>query len=307
MTPPPVAALLGALHEFVLPSLQAAAPTERFAVAPAPSADVLVTLAPSPDELEGALTDDVKLIHVLGTGVDGFPLGLLGDRTLTCSRGASAIAIAEFSMAAMLAFEKRLPATWITEPPPRWGLAGLGGLAGRTLGIVGLGSIGTELARRALAFDMEVVALRRRVALPGLADVELLASLHELLGRSDHVVIAAPATAATRGMFDAAAFSAIKPGAHLVNVARGSLVDQEALLAALDDGRLAMATLDVVDPEPLPVGHALYAHDKVRVSAHVSWDAPSTWHRTIECFAEDLARWRAGEPLRGVVDVAEGY
>ena len=90
-------------------------------------------------------------------------------------------------------------------------------------------------------------------------------------------------------------------------MARGTLIDQEALLAALDGGRIAMASLDVVDPEPLPAGHPLYSHPRVRLSPHISWSAPDTMPRTFELFAENLRRWRAGEPLQGVVDPAAGY
>jgi phosphoglycerate dehydrogenase-like enzyme len=243
---------------------------------------------------------------VLAAGVDKFPLELIGDRILTCSRGASAPAIAEFVVATMLAFEKQLPEVWVTEPPPHWNLAGLGGLRGKTLGLVGVGAIGTEVARRALAFDMEVIALRRTdgpMPVPGMHRV----GLHELLVRSDHIVVAAPATHATHHLIDAEAFATMKSGAHLVNVARGSLVDQDALRAALDGGNLARASLDVVEPEPLPAGHWLYAHPKVRLSPHVSWSSPGTIDRTIELFADNLRRWREGRPLHGVVDVAAGY
>ena len=132
-------------------------------------------------------------------------------------------------------------------------------------------------------------------------------SLHEVLAGSDHVVVSAPATAATRHLIDAAAFDALKPGAHLVNVARGALVDQDALLAALDSGRVATASLDVVDPEPLPEGHPLYAHPGVRLSPHISWSAPDTMDRTVALFAENLRRYRAGRPLQGVVDPIAGY
>ena len=118
---------------------------------------------------------------------------------------------------------------------------------------------------------------------------------------------ATPATAATRHLIDAAAFDALKPGAHLVNVARGALVDQDALLAALDSGRVATASLDVVDPEPLPEGHPLYAHPGVRLSPHISWSAPDTMDRTVALFAENLRRYRAGRPLQGVVDPIAGY
>ena len=128
-----------------------------------------------------------------------------------------------------------------------------------------------------------------------------------MLAVSDHVVVTAPATPATKHLLDAGAFAAMKPGAHLVNIARGSLIDQDALLAALDAGTVAVASLDVVEPEPLPAGHALYAHPNVRVSPHISWCAPDTIQRTIEIFVENLKRYDAGEPLQGIINVEEGY
>jgi phosphoglycerate dehydrogenase-like enzyme len=99
----------------------------------------------------------------------------------------------------------------------------------------------------------------------------------------------------------------MKPGVHLVNVARGSLVDQDALHAALDDGRVALASLDAVDPEPLPDGHWMYAHPRVRLSPHVSWSMPGAADVLLDAFLDNLRRWRAGEPLSGVVDRAAGY
>src|SRR5205807_9252313 len=127
------------------------------------------------------------------------------------------------------------------------------------------------------------------------------------LRESDHLVLAAPATPRTRHLIDAEALALVKPGVHLVNIARGALVDQDALRVALDDGRVAMATLDTVDPEPLPEGHWLYSHPKVRLSAHVSWSSPHATTRMFESFAENLRRYAAGEPLEGVIDVDEGY
>jgi phosphoglycerate dehydrogenase-like enzyme len=99
----------------------------------------------------------------------------------------------------------------------------------------------------------------------------------------------------------------MKPGAHLVNIARGALVDQDALLVALDGGHLAAASLDVVDPEPLPEGHPLYAHPKVRLSPHVSWSSPDTMIRTMQMFVDNLHRYRSGQPLLGMVDTDAGY
>src|SRR5439155_2177613 len=157
----------------------------------------------------------------------------------------------EWVLAVMLAFEKRLPDAWIRGvPAERWGRAALGTLHGRTLGLVGLGGIGTAVAERALPFGMRVRACRRTDAPAPIGAVDLVGSVAELVGSADHVVIAAPSTDATRHLFDREVFAVMKPGAHLVNVARGALVDQDALRAALDGGRLAIASLDAVEPEP---------------------------------------------------------
>jgi len=305
-----VAVHCGAWGEYLLDALRRGLPDVELVAAGTPeagSADVLVTLVDDGPALAAALTPGVRWVHVLGAGTDGFPFDVLGDRVLTCSRGAGAAAIAEFVLAAMLAFEKDLPGSWVTEPPEQWNTAQLGGLEGRALGIVGLGAIGTEVARRALAFDMSVVALRRSATPSRLDGVALAPDLATLLGGSDHVVVAAPATPDTRHLFDDAAFAHLRPGVHLVNVARGSLVDQDALLRALDDGRVARASLDVVEPEPLPAGHPFYSHPGVRLSPHISWSSPRTGTRTITLFADNLVRYRAGHELRGIVDTEAGY
>jgi phosphoglycerate dehydrogenase-like enzyme len=269
--------------------------------------EVLLTLAWGGPNLAAALERGVQWVHAVGTGVDRFPLHDVGDQTLTCSRGASAVPIAEWVLAVMLAFEKRLPESWITDVPEQWNYAQLGGLAGRTLGIVGFGGIGEAVARRALAFDMRVRALRRKPVPSPIPEVELASSLPELLATADHVVIAAPATSETHRLLDADAFAAMKPGAHLVNIARGALVDQDALRVALDDGTVACASLDTVEPEPLPEGHWLYGHPKVRLSPHISWSMPGAWDVMFDNFVDNLRRYQAGEPLLGVVDIAAGY
>ena len=272
-----------------------------------PDADVLVALAGDPATISELLASSVSWVHVLGAGVDGFPLDALGGRRLTCSRGASAVPIAEWVLAVMLAFEKKLPESWVDAVPAHWNIASLGSLAGRTVGLVGLGAIGREVARRTLAFDARIVAVRRTAAPAATPGVEVVPGLHGLLAQSDHVIIAAPATPETKRLLDVAAFAAVKPGAHLVNVARGSLVDQDALHAALDDGRVARASLDTVDPEPLPDGHWLYTHPSVRLSPHISWSSASTMPRTLDLFVENLQRFRAGEALSGLVDPVAGY
>src|SRR5690606_11871055 len=144
----------------------------------------------------------------------------------------------------------------------------------QTLGIAGYGAIGREVAKRAQALGMDVLALRRGgAAVAPDTGVRAVASVEDLLGASDHVVLALPITPQTRHCINARSLAHAKPGLHLVNIARGALVDQPALLQALDSGRLSGATLDVTDPEPLPEGHALYHHPRVHLTPHVSWAA----------------------------------
>jgi phosphoglycerate dehydrogenase-like enzyme len=272
--------------------------------------DAAVTLAWGSPNLPQILERGVSWVHTIGTGVDRFPLELITEGvTLTCSRGASAIPIAEWVLAAVLAFEKQFPDSWLTEPLPDWEGRDfkLGGLAGRNLGLIGFGGIAQATATRALAFGMDVRAVRRSSAPSPIEGVEMGTSVTELAAWADHLVVAAPATADTRHLVGPEVFAAIKPGAHLVNIARGSLVDQDALRAALEDDRVAMATLDTVDPEPLPAGHWMYDHPRVRVSPHISWSAPGSIQRLFDCFLDNVRRRAAGEPLTGVVDLTAGY
>src|SRR5262249_57557628 len=159
----------------------------------------------------------VDWVHLAGTGIDSFPDELFDGRTVTCARGASAIPIAEFVLAAMLAFEKRLPETWIHEPPERWNFAPLGWLNTRTLGLVGLGGIGVAVAERALPFGMEVRALRRRPEPSPLAGVEVVGSLEELLPVADHLVLAAPATPPPPPLLPPRPPPLLNPRLHLLN------------------------------------------------------------------------------------------
>jgi phosphoglycerate dehydrogenase-like enzyme len=308
---PAIAVHGGKVGDAILVGLRGSMPESEFVSAGEGAAndraEVLVTLNDERDAIEAVLTERIRWVHVLGAGVDGFPLEALAGRTVTCSKGASGPAIAEFVLASMLAFEKGFPETWVHEPPPEWNVGALGSLAGKTLGIIGLGSIGSEVAKRALAFEMEVLGLRRTDRPSHIPGVTVGSDLDELLERSDHLVLAAPATAATARLLDEETFAKVKPGVHLVNISRGTLIDQDALLGALDDGRVAMASLDVADPEPLPVGHPLYTHPRVHLSPHVSWSSPRTIIRTFEIFADNLTRFRNGAPLRGHVDLEAGY
>ena len=278
-------------------------------VEPSLRGDALLTLPwGTPNLGELLASTGVRWVHTVGTGVDRFPLDVIGDRLLTCSRGASAMPIAEWVLAQMLAFEKELPDVWLRERPTSWNFRPtMGGLLGRTLALVGIGGIGPAVAERALPFRMRVRALRRRAAPSPIPGVELATSLDDLVATADHLVLVAPATEDTRGLIGEAALRVVKPGVHLVNVARGSLVDEDALRRALDDERVALASLDAVEPEPLPGGHWMYGHPRVHVSAHVSWNGPGGEDVLVGKFIENLRRRLRGEPLEGVVDVAAGY
>jgi phosphoglycerate dehydrogenase-like enzyme len=290
-----------------IPGVEVLEVPERGAVDPALRGEVLLTPAWGSPNLALVLERGVRWVHAFGTGVDAFPFEALGERVLSCSRGASAIPIAEWVLAVMLAAEKNLPAQWISAPPERWSQARLGGLRGRTLGLVGFGGIGRAVAERAQPFGMRVLALRRTSVPSPLPGVEMARDLDALLAEADHLVLAAPATAETRHLLDARAFSRVKRGVHLVNVSRGELVDHDALREALDAGRVGLASLDVADPEPLPAGHWLYTHSRVRLSPHTSWSMPGALDRLLDPFLENLRRYRAGEPLLHVVDRELGY
>ena len=238
----------------------------------------------------------VRWVQVSGTGVDKVPRSIYEGRIVTCARGASAEPISEWVMAAVLAWAKRMPETALHEPPRNWNFPWprLDAVAGSTLGLVGLGGIGTAIARRALAFDMRVRALRRTAAPSPVEGVEVVTDLGELVADADHLVLAAPATAKTRHLVNGAVLEQVKPGLHLVNIARGALVDQDALRVALDDGRVAMASLDTVEPEPLPEGHWMYSHPKVRLFAHISWYNPYLQGAAIDIFVDNLGRFARG-------------
>ena len=251
----------------------------------------------------------VRWVQTSGTGVDKVPRSIYEGRVVTCARGAGAGPISEWVMAAVLAWAKRMPQTWLHEPPRHWNFPypPMDSVSGSTLALVGLGGIGTAIARRALAFDMRVQALRRTDAPSPVPGVQVVRSIAELVADADHLVLAAPATRNTRHIVDGEVLGKVKSGIHVVNIARGALVDQDALRAALDDGRVAMATLDTVEPEPVPEGHWLYSHPRVRLSAHVSWYTPDLQRAALDIFVDNLGRFARGEPLREVVDPDEGY
>ncbi len=280
------------------------------AIPPEVSGEVVLTRTNGGPNLHDLLgRNGIEWVHVVGTGVDSFPFDALQGQVLTCSRGMSGDMIGEWVFAQMLAFAKGLPDVWLDEGPGEWDLPDrrIGTLRGATVVIVGMGGIGAEVARLSLALDMNVIGVRRRgtdAPHPGMTVVNDLATV---LPEADHVVIAAPATPETNGMFDAEMFGRMKPGTHLCNIARGTLVDQDALRTALDDGTVARASLDVATPEPLPADHWMFEHPSVLLTPHTSWAGPGSFQKMVDTFEANYRRWRAGEPLEGIVDVEAGY
>jgi phosphoglycerate dehydrogenase-like enzyme len=216
----PVTVLAPLLRRF--PDVSVVQIPERTPLEPSVRGEVLLTQAWGAPNLADAIARGVRWVHAYGTGVNAFPFAALGDVPLTCSRGGSGIPIAEWVLAAMLTFEKRFPESFVREPSA-WKIRDLGGLWGRTLGLVGLGGIAREVAARALPFGMRVRALRRGEG-PPVPGVEIVKALPDLLAEADHLVIAAPATAETRHLIGRSALARVKPGVHLVNVSRGALV-----------------------------------------------------------------------------------
>lgn len=275
------------------------------------SADILLTSSHLiKSNLEQVLSEcaDLKWVHVFGTGIDDFPLQLINDRVLTCGRGASSVPIAEWTLAMMLCFEKRLPESWIKSPPADWFAAPkLGTLANKTLGIIGFGTIGQQIAKRALSFDMRVLAKVRSYRESPMAGVELLEDLNDVLRQADHVVLSLPATPQSQHLINAQTLAETKKGVHIVNVARASILDQQALKLFLDNGHVAQASLDVITPEPLTVGHWAYTHPQVFLSPHISWNSPEMMASLMNSFILNLTAFANNQPLTGVVDVAAGY
>lgn len=243
---------------------------------------------PRPEGWPGQL----RWVQLPSTGIDGYPDWLFDAPGVMTAPGLNAPAIAEFVIATLLAHEKRLPGVWIRRAED-WQPATMGSLQGRTLGLAGIGAIGSAIARHALGFGMKVVAWRRSRGSP-MEGVDVVADVLSLASMADHLVLCLPSTPVTRGMVDARFLQACKPGVHLVNVARGDLIDQEALVAALDNGTVGLASLDVTEPEPLPAGHPLYTHPRVHLSPHIAWKSADALPRLLNLFADQIARVTAG-------------
>lgn len=228
---------------------------------------------------------------------------------VTNTRGIHADAMADYTLGVMVMLRWNFPRMLRDQARRVWDQRLATPLAGATLGVVGLGTIGGEIARRARAFGMHVVGVKRTPGAAGVPEVETVTvdRLREVLPRCDFVVLVVPMTPATHHLLGAAELAAMKPGACLVNIARGSVVDEDALVAVLRDGRIAGAALDVFEQEPLPADHPFWGLPNVIVTPHVAGEPADYARRVADVFLDNLERWRRGEPLRNVVDLERGY
>ena len=250
----------------------------------------------------------LRWLNSIYAGVDAFPLDVLAERgvILTNGTGINAITIAEYVVMGMLTMAKGYAQVvraqdrqeWLIESPGTQELCGSRAL------ILGAGEIGGRVAQMLAGFDVDVTTVRRRPA-PGSIGPD---AWRARLGEFDWVIIAVPATPETVGLIGATEIAAMKPGAALVNVARGSVIDQDALIAALTAGRLGGAFLDVCTPEPLPPGHPLWTTPNAHVTMHLSGRAQSRmFARAADRFLANLDRWHRGEPVAPQVDLVAGY
>ena len=267
----------------------------------------LVTPTRDTAELPKFLDKGVKWVHIMAHGVDGLPFEMLGDCVVTCSRGASSVPIAEWAVTMILSHTKKIPESWISKEPENWFLAPLETLSGATVALLGFGSINQEIAKRLEPFGCRIVAVRNGKNKLSQTNVEMIPTPEEAVSEADHVVIGLPLTEKTHHIVNDRLMKLMKPGAHLVNIARGDIVDQEALFENLESGQISRASLDVVTPEPLPEGHWLYTHPRVKLSAHISWASPDFLDQLHDLFSSNLKKWLSGLPLDGLVDIKKGY
>ncbi len=257
----------------------------------------------------------VRWVQATSAGIGQFVAkhGLHRPSTvLTTAAGVHAKPLAEFVLWGMLAFAKGYPIARKQQREGVWKRFVGGELGAATVAIVGLGSIGREVARMARTMGARVLGTKRTTegfTAEQLGVDELFAwrDLHAMIGDADYVVLIAPHTRETVGMMDAAAFAAMKPGSVLINIGRGTLVQEPALLDALDHGPLAGAVLDVTPVEPLPEGHPLWARDDVIVFPHSASTSVRENERLTDLFLDNLRRFRTGEPLRNVYDPVREY
>jgi phosphoglycerate dehydrogenase-like enzyme len=258
----------------------------------------------------------LKWMHSIASGADMlmYPEMVASDVVLTGEKALVGEHLADHGFALLLALTRQLkrafaegPDSYKSRMQMREVMIELNGL---TMGIVGLGGTGRAMATRAKAFGMNVIAVDLMDDLPCPPEVQWLkgmGSFHDLLGASDVVAVCCPLTPETRGMFNDAAFDAMKPTAYIINVTRGAIIDNDSIVRALQQGKIAGAGLDVTPVEPLPPESPLWAMQNVAVTPHTAGASPQRSHRNVLRFIENLKHYRASEPLEGLIDKQKGF
>ncbi len=281
----------------------------------APDADIIFNALFNADLLKAIFSSasKVRWIHSISAGVDHilFPELRASDIPLTNGRGAFAPSLGEWAIAGALFFAKNMRGMREAQVAGHWAQFDVEMLAGKTMGIVGYGEIGKATAERAKAMGMRVIASRRRPDLskadPLLDAVYGPAQLLDFVHECDYLVAAAPNTPDTKGMIGEAQFAAMKPTAVVINVGRGPVIDEPALIKALQEKRIRGAALDVFNQEPLPDGHPFYSLPNVIMSFH-SADHVDGWvHNAVEIFVRNYGHFIKGEPMENLVDKQAGY
>ncbi|WP_129672683.1 D-2-hydroxyacid dehydrogenase [Candidatus Chloroploca sp. Khr17] len=254
---------------------------------------------------------DLRWVHTPSAGVDHLLVPEIFERDLilTNSAGVHAIPMAEFVFAMLLNRVKQLPTYQAAQAECRWARGiDLHELYGATMLILGIGGIGDAIAQRAVAFGMRVWGSRRTNRPSPYAERVVTGNAwHALLPEADYVVVAAPLTPETRGMINAETLAMMRPSAFLVNVARGPLVDEQALIEALQQGRIAGAALDTFAQEPLPPASPLWHLPNVMITPHATANSLRMHERQVALFLDNLQRFQRGQPLLNLVDKAAGY
>lgn len=246
--------------------------------------------------------DNLQWLQTFSAGTDSPIFASLRDRgvTVTNSAGASAKSIAQSVLLYLLALSRDLPRLSRSQTKHRWEPRPSTDLSSVRLGIVGLGGIGSEVARLAAAFEIETIGLRRTVSGDEICETWTDDRLDDLLGWADAIAVTAPLTDDTRNLFDRGAFARMRQGAWFVNVGRGEIVDEAALVDALASGHLGGAALDVFAVEPLPPDSPLWDLPNVIITPHSSGTTDTSHRRQVDMFVENFRRHAAGDPLENV-------
>jgi phosphoglycerate dehydrogenase-like enzyme len=255
----------------------------------------------------------VRWVHSRSAGLDSvlFPELVESPVVLTNGRGVFSQSLGEFAIGAALFFAKDFRRMVQSQEQGRWDPFDIVEIRGQTMGIVGYGDIGRAVASRAKAMGMRVVAVRRRPELsaddPEVDEVLPMTRIPDLLKQADYVTVAAPLAEGTRGLIGEAELGAMKPDAVIINIGRGPVIAEAALVQALQERRIRGAALDVFDEEPLAEGHPFYRLDNVLLSPHCADHTPTWLEDAMRFFLDNFERYRNGEPLLNVVDKRLGY